>query len=101
MADETHDDAAHEGADRTDDRTDDQTEDQRGSQPGERPPLRLVRGDASPEEVAALLAVLSAASAGEPEAPTRHTSQWSSPARAVRRPIAPGAGAWRASAWPR
>lgn len=68
---------------------------------GDRPPLRLVRGDASPEEVAALLAVLSAASAGEPEPATRHTSQWSSPARAVRRPLAPGAGAWQASAWPR
>jgi hypothetical protein len=73
----------------------------RADEERDRPPLRLVRGDASPEEVAALLAVLSAASAGEPEAPTRHTSQWSSPARAVRRPIAPGAGAWRASAWPR
>ena len=66
-----------------------------------RPPLRLVRGDASPEEVAALLAVLSAASAGDDTGPaTRHTSQWSSPARAVRRPLTPGPGAWRASAWP-
>jgi Acyl-CoA carboxylase epsilon subunit len=66
-----------------------------------RPPLRLVRGDASPEEVAALLAVLSAASAGDDAGPApRHTSQWSSPARAVRRPLTPGPGAWRASAWP-
>lgn len=69
--------------------------------PTEGAPLRLVRGDASPEEVAALLAVLSAASAGEPEPAPRHTSQWSSPARAVRRPITPRAGAWQASAWPR
>jgi len=66
-----------------------------------RPPLRLVRGNASPEEVAALLAVLSAASAGDDSGPApRHTSQWSSPARSVRRPLTPGPGAWRASAWP-
>lgn len=64
-------------------------------------PLRLVRGDATPEEVAALLAVLSTAAAGEEEPAPRHTSQWASPARRVRRPLTPGPGAWRASAWPR
>ena len=67
----------------------------------ERPPLRLVRGDATPEEVAALLAVLSAASAGGEQQPApRHTSEWSSRQRGVRRPLHPGPGAWRASAWP-
>jgi hypothetical protein len=66
-----------------------------------RPPLRLVRGDATPEEVAALLAVLSAGSGGEAAPAPRHTSQWASRERAVRRPLAPGRGAWRASAWPR
>jgi hypothetical protein len=65
----------------------------------DRPPLRLVRGDATPEEVAALLAVLSAASGGEATPAPRHTSQWASRERAVRRPLAPGRGAWRASAW--
>jgi hypothetical protein len=68
--------------------------------PAERPPLRLVRGDATPEEVAALLAVLSAASGGDETPAPRHTSQWASRERAVRRPLAPGRGAWRASAWP-
>jgi hypothetical protein len=63
------------------------------------PPLRLVRGDASHEEIAALLAVLSAASGGEAKPATRHTSQWSARDRAVRRALTPGAGAWRASAW--
>ncbi|HEV7172470.1 acyl-CoA carboxylase epsilon subunit [Pedococcus sp.] len=67
----------------------------------QRPPLRLVRGDASPEEVAALVAVLSAASGGEPEAPPRHTSQWASRERAVRQPVSPARGGWRASAFPR
>jgi hypothetical protein len=67
----------------------------------DRPPLRLVRGDATPEEVAALLAVLTAASAGQGGEPApRHTSQWASRERAVRRPLHPGPGAWRASAWP-
>jgi hypothetical protein len=67
----------------------------------ERPPLRLIRGDASPEELAALVAVLSAATAAETgEARPRHTSRWSSPHRAVRQPLTPGPGAWRASGWP-
>jgi hypothetical protein len=65
------------------------------------PPLRLVRGDATPEEVAALVAVLSAASAGDAAKPApRHTSQWASRERGVRRPLQPGPGAWRASALP-
>ena len=64
------------------------------------PPLRLVRGDASPEEIAALLAVLSAASGGEEPAPApRRTSVRASRERLVRRPLTPGPGAWRASAW--
>ena len=66
----------------------------------DRPPMRLVRGDATPEEVAALLAVLSAASGGDERPAPRHTSQWASRERAVRRPLRPGRGAWRASSWP-
>lgn len=66
-----------------------------------RPPLRLVRGDASPEELAALLTVLSAVAGGEPEPSTRHTSQWASRERALRRPVTAGRGGWRASALPR
>ena len=65
----------------------------------ERSPLRLVRGEATPEEVAALLAVLSTASGGDRTPAPRHTSQWSSPERALRRPLNPAPGAWRASSW--
>jgi hypothetical protein len=65
----------------------------------DRPPLRLVHGHATPEEIAAVLAVLSSASGGGAEPAPRHTSQWSSRERAVRRPLSPGPGAWRASAW--
>ena len=67
----------------------------------EQAPLRLVRGDATPEEIAAVLAVLSSVSEGAAEPAPRHTSQWNSRERAVRRPLSPGLGAWRASAWPR
>ncbi|MEO5982898.1 MAG: acyl-CoA carboxylase subunit epsilon [Pedococcus sp.] len=64
-----------------------------------RPPLRLLRGAASSEEIAALFAVLSAVSAAD-EAPTaRPASAWTARERLVRRPLTPGPGAWRASAW--
>ena len=68
----------------------------------ERPPLRLVRGDATPEEIAALVAVLAAASGGDEAAdsgPPR-TSRWGDPAGRVRPPVAHGPGAWRGSALP-
>lgn len=72
------------------------------------PRLRLVRGDASPEELAALVAVLAAASgdadAGEPSDPhslavgMKVQSRWSSPRRMTRLTPPHGQGAWRASA---
>jgi hypothetical protein len=75
---------------------------------GTSPRLRLVRGDASPEELAALVAVLAAAG-GDPEDADPgdpHTlavgrkiqSRWSSPRRMVRLTPPHGQGAWRASA---
>jgi hypothetical protein len=67
-----------------------------------RPVLRIVRGDPTPEEVAALTAVLAAASggSGEPE-DTGPASVWVERESLVRRPLTPGPGAWRASALPR
>ena len=63
----------------------------------------LVHGDASAEEVAALVAVVSSMTAGaDPAAgPARVTSQWSAPRRRMRGPHAAGPGGWRASALPR
>ncbi|MBB5788329.1 acyl-CoA carboxylase epsilon subunit [Jiangella mangrovi] len=65
------------------------------------PPLfRVVRGTPTDEELAALVVVLTAkAAAGRaPSAPERSSwaSYWNH-----RAPLAPGAGAWRASALPR
>jgi hypothetical protein len=67
-------------------------------------PLVLIKGDATAEEVAALVAVLhglasaAASSASEPAAPR---STWAAPARMVRAPHHSGPGGWRASALPR
>jgi hypothetical protein len=67
-----------------------------------RPVLRVIRGDATPEEIAALLAVVaaSAARAAEPE-PRTTTPAWLDRGGRMRQPLPPGPGAWRASTWPR
>lgn len=68
-------------------------------EPVETPPiLRVVSGDPTPEELAALVAVVAAAaSAGTPDAPAPR-SEWSARHRLVRGPHRHGPGAWRASA---
>ena len=62
--------------------------------------LRVIRGDATPEEVAAVVAVL-VASSGAPAAaePPAAPSLWSRPQ--LREPLHAGPGAWRASGLPR
>ena len=69
------------------------------------PYLRVVRGDANPEEIAALVSALAAvaaarsrAAAAEAKAPVR--SNWNAPARLLRTPVHPAAGGWRRSALP-
>ena len=59
------------------------------------PILRVVRGDATPEEVAALVAVLTARPAARADA-TREPSAWGRPRPRQALP-APGPGAWRAA----
>ncbi|GAA3808468.1 acyl-CoA carboxylase subunit epsilon [Nocardioides panacisoli] len=63
----------------------------------QQPLLRVVNPDATPEEIAAVVAVFSALGGGEP-APEPPRSEWANPARRMRRPISHGPGAWRASA---
>lgn len=70
-------------------------------QPQQPPLLQVINADATPEEVAALVAVFSALGPGGGEAPKRPRSSWSSPARSVRRTHRQGPGAWRASGLPR
>ena len=75
-----------------------------------RPSLVVLNAHATPEEVAALVAVLhgmaaAAAAAGSPDEPA---PVWAAPSRAVRRTpgsgggagVWPGRGAWRSSALP-
>ncbi len=67
----------------------------------EQPFLRVVRGDATPEEIAALVAVLAAASASASPAPPPPRSSWADSSRGLRRTLPHGPGAWRASGLPR
>jgi hypothetical protein len=69
-------------------------------QPSARPLLRVVRGDATPEEIAALVAVLMAARPADeaPAEPAR--SAWSDRSSRLRAPLQPGPSGWRRSALP-
>jgi hypothetical protein len=67
--------------------------------------LRVIHGDATPEEIAAVVAVLlarsaaaSALAAASPAAPV--PSAWADRSRQLRRPLFPGPDAWRRSALP-
>ncbi|MGN9783565.1 acyl-CoA carboxylase subunit epsilon [Nonomuraea sp. ZG12] len=62
--------------------------------------LRIVRGDATPEEIAALVAVLAVRQAPPSPPPPRRGRTWRNPARRMRNPLVPGKSAWRMSALP-
>jgi len=64
------------------------------------PVLRVVKGEPSAEELAALVAVLASLSR-PPAAPARRTPEWNAPRRLHRLPQAHGPGGWRASSLPR
>ena len=68
---------------------------------GAPPLLQVINPDATPEEVAALVAVFSALGSAGGDAPKRPRPSWSNPARGVRRTHRYGDGAWRASGLPR
>lgn len=63
--------------------------------------LRVVKGDPTPEELAALIAVVAARSAATPAAPaSERANDWAAYWRNARTPFRPGPGRWRASAHP-
>jgi hypothetical protein len=67
----------------------------------QRPALRIVRGEPTADELAALVAVLSARAAqGDGGAPARARSAWNAPSRLVRKPVAHGRDGWRRSSLP-
>jgi len=63
--------------------------------------LFLIRGEASDEEVAALVAVLDGLAASVTPPAARRRPEWSAPHRLVRTPYAYGAGGWHSSGLPR
>jgi hypothetical protein len=62
-----------------------------------RPLLRIVKGDPTPDEVAALVAVVSAIGAAQADTGRKPRSEWSSHHRKLRSPLAP---TWRSSTLP-
>jgi hypothetical protein len=64
-------------------------------QPG--PLLRVVKGEPTPAELAALTVVLAALSQRRPRRRPTPVGAWASRADAVRTPVQPGPGGWRAS----
>jgi hypothetical protein len=66
----------------------------------EEPVLRIVDADASPEEVAAIVAVLASLGQAE-EPPPVHPSVWNAPHRMVRPAHRHGPDGWRTSGLPR
>jgi hypothetical protein len=68
------------------------------AEPASKPLLRVVKGDPTPEELAALVAVIAARNAAP--APKRKTrSEWSHPAHQMRGLHRRGPDAWRRSAF--
>ena len=64
----------------------------------ETPVLRVVSGSPTPEELAVLTALVTAAGGGEAApAPAIRRGAWSDPAMLHRRPLLPGPNAWRAA----
>ena len=68
----------------------------------EQPEIRIVRGNPTPEEVAALVAVLAAVGGSTATDEPRASRAWASPVDRLRSPAyGTRAGGWRASALPR
>ncbi|MBD1271823.1 acyl-CoA carboxylase subunit epsilon [Aeromicrobium tamlense] len=71
--------------------------------PESKPVLRVVKGDPTAEELAALVAVVAArnaaAAAAAADSKPRPRSQWGHPTRQHRTPHRFGPGQWRASAF--
>jgi hypothetical protein len=64
------------------------------------PVLRIVNADATPEEVAAIVAVFSALQSAPAPTP-RRTPEWSAHHRKTRTTLPHGSGGWRSSGLPR
>lgn len=71
-----------------------------------RPVLRVIRGDATPEEIAVILAIVGASGGGGEEAEPEPVSIWTASrshrvTQVAARAASPGRDGWRTSYWPR
>ncbi|HUC25482.1 MAG TPA: acyl-CoA carboxylase subunit epsilon [Streptosporangiaceae bacterium] len=70
-------------------------------QPAPGPALRVIRGEPTPAELAAVIVVLGARRSPRPRADSQpQRSRWAAKERMIRQPLAAGPGAWRSSAQP-
>jgi acyl-CoA carboxylase epsilon subunit len=67
----------------------------------EQPLLRVVSPNATPEEIAALVAVLASLNTGVTTPPERRKPEWQAHHRKVRAALPHGPGGWRSSGLPR
>lgn len=65
------------------------------------PVLRVERGEPTDEELAALIAAVSAKLASAPQLQHERPSNWAAYWRSARAPLTPGPSAWRRSTLPR
>ncbi len=65
------------------------------------PVLSVLRGEPTPDELAALVVVLASRQQARPADAGKRASLWSSPGQTLHAPLFPGPGAWRASGLPR
>jgi len=61
--------------------------------------LRVVRGEPTPEELAVVIALASAAGGEDVSSPEPARGRWNDPAWMHRRTLLAGPGGWRAAAW--
>ena len=66
-----------------------------------RPELKLIKGDATDEELAALVAVLAAMGSQDDAPPAEPVQEWSAHRRKTRLTLPHGPGGWRSSGLPR
>ncbi len=65
------------------------------------PALQVISGNATPEEIAVILALVAASSGADAEPDVTEVNRWNDRSAHLRSYLYPGQGAWRASALPR
>ena len=75
------------------------SQDREGADTVTPPLLRVVKGEPTPEELAALTVVVAALTQRQSRPRPVPVAGWASPVHRVRRPLQAGPGGWRAAGW--